>query len=328
MKKLLISLLLVLLLVTGCGKVPVLENGQEAVMTSKDGDISVDDLYEEMKNKYALNALINMIDYKLLEKEYPEDDEEKEYIKSQLEQLEYSFKNSYYVQYYANFKSFAKDYYGVSNMDAVEEIISLQYKKNLYTEDYAKTLVTDKEIEKYYKDSVIGDIKASHILIKADYTDNASEADIKKAYEEALKKANEVLTKLKNGEKFEDLAKSYSQDGTKNNGGDLGWFNRGEMVSEFEEAAIKLEKGKYTTSPVKTKFGYHIILKTDQKDKPKLDDVKEDIIDTLANNKIKADENMQNKALIELRKDKEMTIQDSTLKKQYDDFVESIKSII
>lgn len=325
MKKLLISLLLVLLLVTGCGKVPVLENGQEAVMTSKDGDISVDDLYEEMKNKYALNALINMIDYKLLEKEYPEDDEEKEYIKSQLEQLEYSFKNRYYVQYYANFKSFAKDYYGVSNMDAVEEIISLQYKKNLYTEDYAKTLVTDKEIEKYYKDSVIGDIKASHILIKADYASDATEDEINKAYEEALKKANEVLTKLKNGEKFEDLAKSYSQDGTKDDGGDLGWFNRGEMVTEFEEAAVKLEKGKYTTSPVKTKFGYHIILKTDQKDKPKLDDVKEDIIDTLANNKIKADENMQNKALIELRKDKEMTIQDSTLKKQYDDFVESIK---
>ena len=325
MKKLLISLLLVLLLVTSCGKVPVLENGQEAVMTSKSGDISVDDLYEEVKNKYALNTLINMIDYKLLEEKYPESDEEKEYIKSQLEQLEYSFKNSYYVQYYANFKSFAKDYYGVSNMDAVEEIISLQYKKNLYTEDYAKTLVTDKEIEKYYKDTVIGDIKASHILIKADYEDNASEADIKKAYEEALKKANEVLTKLKNGEKFEDLAKTYSQDGTKNNGGDLGWFNRGEMVTEFEEAAIKLEKGKYTTSPVKTKFGYHIILKTDQKDKPKLEDVKEDVIDTLANNKIKADENMQNKALIELRKEQEMTIQDSTLKKQYDDFIESIK---
>ena len=318
MKKLLISLLLVLLLVTSCGKVPVLENGQEAVMTSKSGDISVDDLYEEVKSKYALNTLINMIDYKLLEEKYPESDEEKEYIKSQLEQLEYSFKNSYYVQYYANFKSFAKDYYGVSNMDAVEEIISLQYKKNLYTEDYAKTLVTDKEIEKYYKDTVIGDIKASHILIKADYEDNASEADIKKAYEEALKKANEVLTKLKNGEKFEDLAKTYSQDGTKNNGGDLGWFNRGEMVTEFEEAAIKLEKGKYTTSPVKTKFGYHIILKTDQKDKPKLEDVKEDVIDTLANNKIKADENMQNKALIELRKEQEMTIQDSTLKKQYD----------
>lgn len=325
MKKLLISLLLVLLLVTSCGKVPVLENGQEAVMTSKAGDISIDDLYEEVKSKYALNALMNMIDYKLLEEKYPESDEEKDYIEAQLEQLEYSFENSYYVQYYANFKSFAKDYYGVTSMDAVEEIISLQYKKNLYTEDYAKTLVTDKEIEKYYKDTVIGDIKASHILIKADYADNASEADIKKAYEEALKKANEVLTKLKNGEKFEDLAKTYSQDGTKNNGGDLGWFNRGEMVSEFEEAAIKLEKGKYTTSPVKTKFGYHIILKTDQKDKPELKDVKEDVIDTLANNKISSDENMQNKALIELRKEQEMEIHDSTLNKQYESYIESIK---
>lgn len=325
MKKLLISMLLVLLLVTSCGKVPVLENGQEAVITSKAGDISVDDLYEEVKSKYALNALINMIDYKLLEEKYPESDDEKEYIKSQLEQLEYSFENSYYVQYYPNFKSFAKDYYGVSNMDAVEEIISLQYKKNLYTEDYAKTLVTDKEIEKYYKDTVIGDIKASHILIKADYAEGASEADIKKAYEEALKKANEVLTKLKNGEKFEDLAKTYSQDGTKNDGGNLGWFNRGEMVTEFEEAAIKLEKGKYTTSPVKTKFGYHIILKTDQKDKPELKDVKEDIIDTLANDKISADENMQNKALIELRKEQEIEIHDSELNKQYSDFVDSIK---
>lgn len=325
MKKLLISMLLVLLLVTSCGKVPVLENGQEAIMTSKTGDISVDDLYEEVKSKYALNALINMIDYKLLEEKYPESDDEKEYIKSQLEQLEYSFENSYYVQYYASFKSFAKDYYGVSSMDAVEEIISLQYKKNLYTEDYAKTLVTDKEIEKYYNDTVIGDIKASHILIKADYAENASEADINKAYEEALKKANEVLTKLKNGEKFEDLAKTYSQDGTKNDGGNLGWFNRGEMVTEFEEAAIKLEKGKYTTSPVKTKFGYHIILKTDQKDKPKLEDVKEDVIDTLANNKISADENIQNKALIELRKEQEMTIHDSTLNKQYNDFIESMK---
>lgn len=325
MKKILISMLLVLLLVTGCGKVPVLENGQEAVMTYKGGNISIDELYKEMKDTYALNTLINMIDLKLLTEEYPSDDEEEDYIESKLEQLEYSFKNSMYVQYYANFKSFAKAYYGVSSMDAVERILSLEYKKQLYTEDYAKTLVTDKEIEKYYNDSVIGDIKASHILIKADYDENASETEINKAYEEALKKANEVLTKLKNGEKFEDLAKTYSQDGTKDNGGDLGWFNRGEMVSEFEDAAIKLEKGKYTTSPVKTKFGYHIILKTDQKDKPKLDEVKEDIIDTLASNKISADTNIQNKALIKLRKDNEITIEDSTLEKQYKDFVDSIK---
>jgi len=325
MKKLSIGLLLILLLLTGCGKVPVLENGQEAVVTLSNGNISIDELYAEMKNNYALNTLINMIDYKLLDEKYPSSDEEKDYIKSQLEQLEYSFKNSYYVSYYPNFNSFAKDYYGVSNMDAVEKIIALEYKKQLYTEDYAETLVTDKEIEKYYNDKVIGDIKASHILIKADYETDASEDDISKAYEEALKTADEVLAKLKNGEKFAELAKKYSEDGTKDNGGDLGWFNRGEMVSEFEEASIKLEKGKYTTSPVKTKFGYHIILKTDQKDKPKLEEVKEDVIDTLAQEKISADENMQSKALINLRKEQKIEIQDSTLKKQYDNYVDSIK---
>ena len=95
MKKLLLCMCLVLLLVTSCGKVPVLENGKEAVVTSKEGDISVDELYEEMKNTYALTTLINMIDSKLLEKDYPSDDEEKDYIKSQLEQLEYTFKNSW-----------------------------------------------------------------------------------------------------------------------------------------------------------------------------------------------------------------------------------------
>lgn len=325
MKKLLICLCMILLLVTGCGKVPKLENGADAIVTSNSGNISVDELYQEMKDTYALNTLLNMIDAKLLEEDYPSGEEEDEYVDSQLEQLEYSFQNSYYVDYYSSFNSFAAAYFGVSDINAVRNILALQYKKNAYTEDYARSIVTDKEIEEYYNDKVIGDIKASHILIKANYDDNATEDEKNEAFEEALTKANEVIAKLNNGEDFAELAKEYSEDGSKDDGGDLGWFNRGDMVEEFEEAAIALEKGKYTTEPVKSQYGYHIILKTDQKDKPTLDEVKEDVIDTLADEKMSEDENIQNKALIQLRKDKEIEIQDDTLKKQYENYVDSIK---
>jgi len=325
MKKLLICTCMVLVLVTSCGKVPKLENGQEVVVSMKDEDIAVEELYEEVKNTYALSALINMVDAKLLEKKYPADKEEKEYVDAQLEQLEYSYKNSYYVNYYPTFKSFAVAYFGVSDMNAVESLLGLQYKKELYTEDYARGLVTDKEIEKYYKDEVIGDIKASHILIKADYKDDATTAEKEKAYDEALKKAKEVIAKLNKGEDFAKLAKEYSQDGTKDKGGDLDWFNKGTMVDEFEEAVIKLEKGKYTKEPVKTQFGYHVILKTDEKAKPKLEEVKEEVIEALAEEKMEKDASMQDKALIKLREENEIEIHDDTLKQQYKEYTANIK---
>ncbi len=325
MKKFLLCMCMVLLFVTSCGKVPKLSNGEEAVVTSKSGDISVDDLYKEIKNTYALNTLIDMIDLKLLEKDYPSGKEENDYVDSQLEQLEYSYTNSYYASYYPNFNSFAIAYFGVSDMTAVNNLLKLQYKRQQYAEDYSRELVTDKEIQKYYDDEVIGDIRASHILIKADFADDATEEEKNAAYDLALKTANEVLAKLNNGESFEELAKQYSSDGSKDEGGDLGWFNRGDMVSEFEEAAIALEKGKYTTTPVKTQYGYHIILKTDTKDKPKLEEVKDDVIDTLAEEKRNDDSNFQTKALIELRKKKEITFQDDSLKKQYESYIANIK---
>jgi parvulin-like peptidyl-prolyl isomerase len=82
--------------------------------------------------------------------------------------------------------------------------------------------------------------------------------------EEIKKKAEEVLVEINKGEKsFEELAKQYGEDGTAADGGDLGYFGKGAMVAEFEQAAFALEKGGIS-GLVQTKYGYHIIKAEDQ----------------------------------------------------------------
>jgi len=116
----------------------------------------------------------------------------------------------------------------------------------------AKSTVSDQDIRDYYdknKDSFVmaTEIKASHILVKTE--------------EEAQK----VLARLKKGEKFEAIAKAVSLDtASAKNGGDVGFFKKGQMVPEFERAAASLKVGDISI-PVKTQFGYHIIKVTDKK---------------------------------------------------------------
>ena len=247
-KKLLISMTMVLFLVTGCGKVAKLENGQDAVVTFKENEISVDNLYSEMKDRYALSVLLDMIDEKILNDKYKDDEEQKESIESQIESM---------VQIYgrgseANLLQQTASAYGVTTMDGLRDYLTLQYKRNLAVEDYAKTLVEDDEIQTYYDEKIFGDISAKHILIKPKTKDGMTADEKTAAEEEALKKANDLIKKLDNGEDFEKLAKENSDDeGTKEKGGVLDPFGHGSMVTEFEEAALQLKDGEYTKEPVK-----------------------------------------------------------------------------
>jgi len=96
-------------------------------------------------------------------------------------------------------------------------------------------------------------VRASHILISQMGDDAAT-----------LAEANRVYQELKNGADFSQIAQKYSKDpGSAKNGGDLGWFGKGMMVKEFDEACFSGKVGEIQ-KPVKTSFGYHIILVTDQ----------------------------------------------------------------
>ncbi len=90
---------------------------------------------------------------------------------------------------------------------------------------------------------------------------------------EVLTRAQDVLNQVKNGGNFEELAKKYGEDGTAANGGDLGWFARGEMVPQFEAAAFALKKGELSQTLVETPYGYHV-MRVDDRRVEKIKDAK------------------------------------------------------
>jgi len=151
---------------------------------------------------------------------------------------------------------------GVEKDEAYKKALE-NYKKDLaikiwMDKIYKRTLISDSEANKYYQDNkdkfkVPAQVHARHILVKSE------------------DEANKIIDELKNlkGEelknKFIELAKSKSTGPSGKNGGDLGYFGKGQMVPAFQDAAFALNKGEITTKPVKTQFGYHIIYLEDKK---------------------------------------------------------------
>ena len=314
------SALAMCLLVTGCGNNAELKDNNTVVKTDE-GKISADTLYEELRDKYGISVLVDMIDHQLFDEKYETDDEEEETINAQIEQMKSQYNNDDEA-----FLAAIQQYLGVENEDELKEMLSLEYKRNLAIEDYVKDSVTDDEIQKYYDDEVIGDIKVRHILISPETTDDMSTEEQTEAEEKAKKEAEDLIKQLDDGADFEELAKEYSDDtGSASDGGLIDYFNRDDNMDEaFLNASIDLEEGKYTEEPVQSSYGYHIILKVDQKKKPKLKEVKDDVIQTLADNKLNEDASLRYNALIAIREDAGIEFNDDSLKKDYDDLMQQL----
>ena len=312
--------LAICLLITGCGNNASLKDNHTVVKTDE-GKITADDLYVELRDKYGISVLVDMIDHQLFDEKYETDETEEETINAQIEQMKSQYNNDEDA-----FKAAITQYLGVEDEEELRDLLSLEYKRNLAIEEHVKSSITDDEIQKYYDDEVIGDIKVRHILIKPDTTDDMSTEEKTEAEDKAKKEAEDLIKKLDDGDDFKELAKEYSDDtGSASDGGLIDYFNKDDNMDEaFLNASIVLEKGKYTEEPVKSSFGYHIILKLDQKKKPKLKKVKNDIIETLAEDKLNSDSSLMYNALIEIREDAGIKFKDDSLKKDYDELMQKL----
>ena len=273
-----------------------------------------------MKTKYGAQEFIDLLYLEILNKNYKEDDAEKEYLNDQVEELKSNAKsnNISYDDLLA--------YYGFKDDDAVKDYFRLTYRRDKAVNEYISKELKDSEIEDYYKDKVYGDIKVKHILIAPDTSDDMTTEEKENAEKEAKKEAENIIKKLNDDEDFEKLAKKYSDDSaTVKKGGDLGWISTGDMVEEFNDAAFKLKKGKYTSSPVKTKYGYHIIYKIDEKDKPKIEKVKDDIKENLVKEKLKNNKTLYYETLENIREDAGLKFEDKELRKAYNNYMNNLK---
>ena len=161
--------------------------------------------------------------------------------------------------------------------------------RELFAEHQKTNPVTDADIKSEYDKFVAAnggkEYRARHILVEKE------------------DEAKAIITSLKKGGKFDDIAKKQSKDpGSGANGGDLDWANASSYVPEFSGALVKLKKGQTTDAPVKSQFGWHVIRLEDVRDAqlPKLDEVKPQIAQQLQQQKLaKFQEELRGKAKIE-----------------------------
>lgn len=291
------------------------KNGDDIVVSVNGKTITANELYKELKKQNGQTVAINLVDEYILNKEYKTTDEMKKSAESTIE----TYKNTYGESY----ESFLQ-YNGIANDAELKDLLIKNSKLTSVTEDYIKDNLSEKEMKKYYDEKIVGDIEAKHILISSETDENASDEEKEAKEKEAKTKAEEIIEKLKNGEDFSTLAKEYSDDeGSKENGGDLGYFNTGDMVQEFETAAYKLDVNEYTTEPVKTTYGYHIIMKTGQKNKPSYKKSKDTIKEKIVEQKKEEDSTISVKAMIALRKKYNIKIKDKKIKSDYNSYIKS-----
>lgn len=237
--------LLLITILTACGKDAFSDKAEGNVVARVNNEvITKDELYELLVKENGQTALNSLIANKIVELEAKNQD-----IKATDEDVQKEI--DVIAEQYGSQEAFEQflEMYGYS-LDDIKENIEMNLNIMKLLEPDIK--IEEDEMKAYFEANKERfdekeQVKASHILVDSE------------------DKAKEVKEKLLAGEDFAELAKDYSIDtGNNQQGGELGFFARGKMVQEFEDAAFSLEIGKIS-NPIKTKHGYHIIKVEDKK---------------------------------------------------------------
>ncbi len=314
-KKLALILCLPLIL-TGCGT-PTLSDGKQVVAEIDGKQFSVEELFDAMKDDYGTGVLVNIVNDHITNNMLSEDE---------LKQAEENAKNeleSYRASYGTDWNGFLTNY-GFSSEQDFLNTLTVNQKQQLTIEKYiASDVITEEEITTYYEENIFGAVTARHILVEATVADDMTGTEQETAKANALTEANAIIAELQNStnleEDFSNKAKEVSDDpGSKETGGLYENFtNESGFVDEFWEASLNLATGTMTTTPVETEFGYHIIYKVSQQEKPTLDSVRDKIITDLTE-ELLADQDAYLVYWAGLREKNNFKIHDNTIKETYD----------
>ena len=297
--------IMVLLYITG---VPGF--GNEIIATVKGGSIKKNDIYNEMQKVFSVNYALDVVDNEILKNKYKLTDDQKKEVEEEAD---------YYISTYETYYGYTEEEFlsenGFESKEDFINYLTLNYKRDLYYVDYLKTKIEQDKIQTYYDENVYGEINTKHILVEV--TDDVTD-------EQAKAIAKEIIAKLDSGKSFDEVAEEYKDKVTYE---DLEYngFNSG-LVTEYIEASKVLENGTYSKEPVKTEYGYHVIYKIDQKDKPSLEEATNDIVKILGEDLEAEDSYIKYKALIKMREDSKLKFKDSKYKEEYKEYCDQVNS--
>ena len=308
-----VILLIINIVLIANGHKVKLSNGNEIIASVDGKDFVAEDLFDDLKDLYGSNSLLNLVDKFIVSKEIKDDSEARSKAKENLESIRSQYESAGYDW------DTVLTQYGYENEDTLLEELMTSVKKEEIAKNYLKENLSDEEINKYYEDEVYGTYSAKHILIKPVTTDNMTDEEKNAAEEAAKNKAQEVINRLNNGEDFASLVKEYSEDeGSVDKEGLVENFTKGDVVDEFFNATAKLKDGEYTTEPVKSSYGYHVILRVSATEKKALKDIKDEVVEKIIEKKLDEDSSLYTKTWVEIRKKYNFTINDTKLKDTYE----------